>query len=211
MKIIAISDTHGLHHGLKNLPKGDMLIHAGDVSRSGSRAQVQDFLFWFEQQDYQYKVLIAGNHDYFFEQASSELISSMIPTNVIYLNDSGVEIEGIHLWGSPIQPWFHDWAFNRQRGKEIQKHWNLIPQNTDILITHGPPAGILDITVRGNEHVGCEDLLKTIQTIKPRVHIFGHIHEAYGVEEKGGVKYINASVLNLQYELVNAAVEFEIG
>lgn len=208
MKIVAISDSHGQHHSLKQLPPGDMLIHAGDVSSRGGLAAVTNFLIWFSKQDYKYKIFIAGNHDFLFERETTEFIKSLIPKDVIYLNDSGIEIEGINIWGSPVQPWFHDWAFNRMRGDDIQKHWDLIPTNTDILITHGPPMKVLDITVHGHKHVGCQNLMDAIQKVKPKVHIFGHIHEAYGVEEQDGIKFINASVLNLQYELVNAPVLF---
>ena len=208
MKIIAVSDTHGQHHRLQ-LPAGDMLIHAGDISRNGKRGQVQDFMFWLRKQDFKYKIMIAGNHDYFFEREPEQEIRAMIPEDVIYLNDSGVEIEGIKIWGSPVQPWFYDWAFNRQRGEEIKKHWELIPEDTDILITHGPPMGILDKTLRDGSSVGCQDLMDVIKTIKPQLHIFGHIHEAYGELHREGTHYINASVLNLRYELVNAPFEID--
>lgn len=209
MKIIAISDTHGQHHALSQLPAGDMLIHAGDISRNGKENQVLDFLYWFAKQDYQYKVFIAGNHDFFFEREHASYIQQLIPEDIIYLNDSGVEIEGLNIWGSPIQPWFYDWAFNRARGADIQQHWDLIPVQTDLLITHGPPMGILDATVRG-EHVGCEGLMETIEKIKPQVHVFGHIHEAYGRQQVEETTFINASVLNLQYQMTNAPVVFEL-
>lgn len=207
MKIVAISDTHGQHRQLK-LPPGELLIHAGDVSGRGHRQEILDFLDWFGQQDYRYKVFIAGNHDFFFERETAETISALIPPGVIYLNDSGVEIEGLQLWGSPIQPWFFDWAFNRQRGTEIDQHWQLIPPQTDILITHGPPQGILDRTSRG-EIVGCEQLLQRVQTIAPRFQIFGHIHEAYGQQRVGPTTFVNASVLNLRYQLAHAPVSLE--
>ena len=208
MKIIAISDTHGQHKDLQ-LPEGDILLHAGDVSKRGSRAEIMDFLFWFSEQPHKYRIFIAGNHDFYFEKTGKEQINSDMPKNVVYLNDSGTEIEGIKIWGSPIQPWFYDWAFNRQRGPDIKKHWDLIPNDTDILLTHGPAYGILDLTMDGRA-VGCEDLLKKIQDIKPKYHICGHIHEAYGQERAGETNFINASVLNLDYKLVNKAFVFEI-
>ena len=208
MKVVAISDTHNKHH-LLHLPEGDLLLHAGDVSSRGTEAEVRNFLDWFAEQDFEYKVFIAGNHDYFFERSPESFITEIIPNNVIYLNDSGIEINGINIWGSPVQPWFFDWAFNRQRGPDIDKHWQLIPNDTDILITHGPAYGILDRTVRG-EFVGCEDLLKKIQQIKPKYHIAGHIHEAHGLERHGQTTFINASVLNFKYKMANEAVVFEI-
>lgn len=206
MKFIAISDTHGQHAGL-SLPEGDVIIHAGDVSKRGTELQVREFLEWFSGLDYRHKIFVAGNHDFHFEKLSSEQLAGLIPENVIYLNDSGIEIEGIRIWGSPVQPWFHDWAFNRGRGADIKKHWDLIPHDTDILITHGPPLGILDRTVYGQE-VGCADLLNAIARVNPAFHIFGHIHEAYGEQVTGQTKFINASVLNEDYFLVNEPIEF---
>ena len=202
MKIVAISDTHGLHDGIQ-LPTGDMLIHAGDVSSHGTSKQVKKFLKWFSAQDFKYKIFIAGNHDYMFERYTKEKITTLIPDNVIYLNDSGVTIEGLKIWGSPIQPWFMDWAFNRQRGEAIDKHWQLIPDDIDILLVHGPPFGILDTLISG-EPVGCRMLLKKIQAIKPKFVVFGHIHESYGQAVIDNIHYINASVLDVHYRIANA-------
>jgi Icc-related predicted phosphoesterase len=207
MRFVALSDTHGKHNF--DLPPGDVLLHAGDVSSRGLKSEIQRFLDWFSSLDYTYKIFIAGNHDFFFEEAPKEEIDAMIPDNLIYLNDSGVEIEGIKIWGSPIQPWFHDWAFNRKRGPEIQKHWDLIPADRDIVITHGPAFGIHDRLVSGMP-VGCEDLLPTLQRIAPKVHLCGHIHEAYGERQVGETLFLNASILNVRYEIANAPIEFEL-
>ncbi|MCP4520162.1 MAG: metallophosphoesterase [Cytophagales bacterium] len=207
-RIVMISDTHGKHHDIQ-LPTGDILLHAGDVSRSGKKTQIQDFLLWFSKQDFTHKIFIAGNHDFFFEKASLEEIKSIIPENVIYLNDSGIEIEGIKIWGSPIQPWFYDWAFNRQRGEDIQKHWDLIPKDTQVLITHGPPLGILDRTIHGQE-VGCENLTNTIQQLKKlKIHLFGHIHEGYGMKQQSNITFVNASVLDVSYQLGHEILTFD--
>ena len=207
MKFVAISDTHNKHP--LHLPEGDVLIHAGDVTGKGTEAQVYHFLDWFSAQPHRYKVFIAGNHDFYFEKTNPEIIAKMIPDNVIYLNDSGVDIEGIKIWGSPIQPWFYDWAFNRKRGSEICKHWDLIPNDTDVLMTHGPVYMRLDRTMNGF-NAGCMDLLTAIRRVRPTFHICGHIHEAYGEMTEGLTTYINASVLNLQYELVNQPIVFEV-
>ncbi len=208
MTITAISDTHGLHRRIKNIPLSDMLIHAGDVSNYGEEHQVLDFLDWFSNQPHPCKIFIAGNHDFFFEQENEKYIQKHIPTNVIYLNDSGCEIEGIKIYGSPITPEFYDWAFNRKRGKEIKKHWGKIPSDTDILITHGPPFGILDANINQSK-TGCEDLLQTVEKIKPKYHIFGHIHEAYGMLQTTNTTYINASTLDEQYRIKNAPIHFK--
>ncbi|HOY16148.1 MAG TPA: metallophosphatase domain-containing protein [Haliscomenobacter sp.] len=207
MRFVAISDTHGKHNF--ELPEGDVLLHAGDVSSRGLKTEIQRFLDWFAGLDYTYKIFIAGNHDFFFEEASADDIQAMIPPELIYLNDSGVEIAGIHIWGSPIQPWFYDWAFNRQRGPAIQKHWDLIPANSDIVITHGPVFGIHDRTVSGLP-VGCEGLLPVIQRIKPKVHLCGHIHEAYGSRQVGETLYLNASILDVRYTIANPPIVFDV-
>ena len=196
-------------HDKLNLPKGDVLIHAGDISMKGAEHEITGFMNWFSQQDFKHKILIAGNHDFYFERMPDEEINKIIPTDVIYLNDSGVEINGTKFWGSPITPWFFNWAFNRHRGESIKTHWDLIPDNTDVLITHGPVHKILDKTTNGT-YTGCEDLLQKVQEVKPKVHICGHIHEAYGKIEKDGTVFINASVLNEKYELKNEAVVIDI-
>lgn len=204
MRIVAISDTHGQHRKLK-LPKGDMVIHAGDISKRGHPVEIEDFLDWFGNLKFKHKIFIAGNHDFFLEDAHPDIIGRMIPKNVVYLNDSGVEIDGLKIWGSPITPYFHNWAFNRKHGAEIKTHWDVIPDDTDILITHGPPFGILDETVY-SKRTGCEELLLRVYQIQPKHHIFGHIHENYGVLAKRETTFVNASVLDDRYELVNDAL-----
>jgi predicted phosphohydrolase len=208
MRIVLISDTHNRHDGIQ-LPEGDILIHSGDFSGRGLEREVIDFLHWFGKQPHRHKVLIAGNHDFLAEK-NPGLFASLIPEGVTYLNDSGAVIEGLKIWGSPIQPWFYDWAFNRQRGADIARHWELIPADTDILVTHGPPFGILD-KVENGPHVGCEELLKKIESVQPRLHVFGHIHEGHGELQVGKTKFVNASVLNAKYMLVWDATEVELG
>ena len=193
MKLVLISDTHSRHNRLE-IPNGDMLIHAGDLSNRGYEWEIRAFLEWFSTQPHQYKIFIAGNHDFYFERESEDTIKNMLPNNVIYLNDSGVEIEGCKIWGSPVQPAFSNWAFNREIGASIKKHWDLIPMDTDILVTHGPPFQILDKVTKG-KHVGCLDLMLQVNKIKPRLHIFGHIHEAYGVYSGASTVFVNASIV----------------
>jgi len=208
VKFIVISDTHNQHSSLK-LPEGDGLIHAGDLTSRGTEREVIEFLEWFSSLDqYKYKIFIAGNHDFLFEH-DPELVKTLIPENIIYLQDNSVVIEGIKIYGSPIQPRFHNWAFNKDRGQEIKDYWDLIEDDIDILITHGPPKGIGDRCQNGYR-AGCDDLLEKVMKVKPKFHIFGHIHESYSQQKVEGVVFINASVLNLRYELTNAPIVINI-
>lgn len=209
MEITFISDTHWLiaeDHQRRELtdllPGGPILVHSGDVSGRGSEREIRLFLEWFSSLPYTHKILIAGNHDFFFEVASPEEISKLLAEfpGITYLNDSGATIEGFKFWGSPITPYFHNWAFNRFHS-EIQAHWDLIPNDIDVLITHGPPHGILDKVRYDNLTVGCPKLAVKVKEIKPQVHVFGHIHEAKGIHEEDGITYINASVVDFRYEL----------
>ena len=199
--ITIISDTHGLHkrhYELFEYPNADMIIHAGDISSVGTITQISSFLHWFENLPYKYKIFIAGNHDWGFEN-NSGIIKSMIPEDIIYLEDNSAEIEGIKFWGTPVSPKFNNWAFNKQRGDEIKKYWDLIPEGIDVLITHSPPFGILDYVEYNHEYVGCQDLFNSLDRIKPKLHCFGHIHNMYGRYETETCKFINASSLNGRY------------
>ncbi|WP_028981670.1 metallophosphatase domain-containing protein [Sporocytophaga myxococcoides] len=208
MKFVVLSDSHGQHRKLE-LPKGNVIIHAGDISRRGEEDEIIDFMGWFSKLDFKHKIFIAGNHDFFFERNPDKHILSIVPPDVTYLCDSGITINNIKIWGSPVTPWFYNWAFNRHRGNPIIKHWELIPSDTDILITHGPAFGILDQTTRGL-NVGCEDLLNKVYEVNPKVHICGHIHEAYGEVVSSGIKFINAAVIDENYNLKNEVITFEL-
>lgn len=206
-KILAISDTHGKHEQMKKyvgeLPQADIIVHAGDISSQGHRYEVEKFLEWFSGlTQYSHRIMIAGNHDFLFEEEPS-IAESMIPENIIYLNDSGVTVDGIKFWGSPVSPRFFDWAFNRDRGDDIKKHWDLIPNDSDVVITHGPAEYILDYVIRSQEYVGCKDLALKLEEIEPMAHICGHIHCAYGKAYKHGTMFYNASILSEQYFVTN--------
>ena len=154
MRIICISDTHGQHASLR-VPDGDILIHAGDFMTYGNAPrEIIDFNAWLGRQSHRNKIVIAGNHDRLFE--SHSMPARALITNGVYLEDSGIEVEGLKFWGSPVQPPFNNWAFNVQRGAPIRRHWDKIPMWTDILVTHGPPFGILDQSRPMTDHLGCE-------------------------------------------------------
>lgn len=219
MKIVTISDTHNKHKKIE-IPDGDIIIHAGDVSGRGHLKEVGAFLNWYGDLPHKYKVLVAGNHDFGFENKNRFILERMCQERgIFYLNDRGIYIEGINIWGSPVQPEFCNWAFNRSRTVEdantenaknkghtyIGLHWDLISSKADIVVTHGPAHGILDqVKMLGSpnrgDHVGCKALRKKLEEIKPKLHISGHIHEGRGVQINGETTYVNASVLDERYQ-----------
>ncbi len=210
IKVVAISDTHNGHNKVV-IPPCDILIHAGDESYRGNKEEVELFARWFDKQPAKHLVWIPGNHSLGVEAHwpnSKTWLSDISPRTNILMN-SDVTLEGLKIWGSPVTPYFHGWAWNVVRGAPIKKYWDMIPTDTDIVVTHGPPLGILDAVSRNGEHVGCKDLMDAMLRIKPKVHIFGHIHEGYGRQQLGTL-YLNAAVMDEHYNPVNAPHEFEL-
>ena len=202
MNITVISDTHGLHDELHFDYEGDMLIHAGDITEYGTEEEVIDFLKWFSKQPFTYKIFIAGNHDLFFEECNAAK-KKLIPKDIIYLQNSGTVIEGLKIWGSPVTPYFLGMAFNEREGKAIQKVWKKIPADTDILITHGPPKGILD------GGIGCAELLSRVESIQPKYHCFGHAHGYNGSNYVQQTVYLNGAMVNTPDLLKNEALRIQ--
>ena len=202
-RIVCLSDTHNCNDQIA-VPDGDILIHSGDATITGTLHEIKLFNEWFAGLPHRYKILVAGNHDWLFEQ-DREAAESLLDVGILYLQDSAVEIEGLKFYGSPWQPRFYDWAFNLNRGSEMAEKWKLIPNDTDVLITHGPPNGILDgvATKWGIEHAGCEELRRRVAEIgsfgRLKLHAFGHIHSGYGTHGEAGVKFVNASTCDEQY------------
>ncbi len=207
LRIVCLSDTHNFHNEI-TVPEGDVLIHAGDTTSRGTIEEIAFFNEWLKNQPHRHKIFIAGNHDWLYE-TNNRLARELLDDSIHYLQDSFIKIKNLKIYGSPWQPRFYDWAFNLMRGAEIAEKWKLIPKDTDILITHGPPHEILDLTPNGDS-AGCEELRKTVEEIKPKVHIFGHIHSGYGTIEKFGVRFINASNCDESYSPVNIPVVFDI-
>jgi len=192
MRIVCLSDTHN-EEMTEPIPAGDILIHAGDATMLGTVKEVAKFAQWFNNLPHRYKVFVPGNHDFLYERDRS-----IADTFVKSLQDELTEIEGLKIYGSPWQPEFFNWAFNLPRGAPLRRIWAKIPEEINILITHGPPAGILDMNFSG-ENTGCQDLLARAEEIKPKIHIFGHIHEAYGQKIIGRTTFINASICDEDY------------
>lgn len=227
MRFVAISDTHLAQ---PELPDGDVLIHAGDLTFRGSLSEVQEATLWLHDQkakkNYKHVIVVAGNHDWLFERESRLARQLMESRGLLYLEDSGLTLSGpeallgkiehgpgrITVYGSPWQPAFMNWAFNLHTPESLKAKWDAIPAGIDILITHGPSYGIRDgvptfdedaypsdqsLTVR---HVGCGELLKALDRVRPKVHVFGHVHSGHGRIEKNGTTFINASVMNESYD-----------
>ena len=189
MRIVCVSDTHS-YHDKSVVPDGDILLHAGDLTRHGYLEDVEVFDRWLGTLPHRHKIVICGNHDFCFQEQASRDRARI--TNAIYLEDESVTVEGVKIYGSPWQPWFGGWAFNLQRGPDIAAKWQLIPDDTQILVTHGPPQGVLDRTHRGDS-AGCLDLFHRVMEVRPRLHVFGHIHEAAGRSDFDGITFVNAS------------------
>jgi Icc-related predicted phosphoesterase len=214
-KIVCLSDTHNCNRQIE-VPDGDILIHAGDATIHGSEPEIEDFLNWFSRLPHRYKIFVAGNHDRLFETENRLARILTANLNIKYLQDSFTDIEGLKIYGSPFQPRFFDWAFNLNRGAEMAEKWKLIPDDVDILITHGPPNGILDEVPKKyeTENAGCEELRKRVEEIagfgKLKLHVFGHIHCGYGQREEFGVRFVNASVCDEAYQPTQPPIVVEI-
>jgi len=200
MIIDCISDLHG--HQPK-LAGGDLLLVCGDLTASNKAIQYMRFFEWLSKQEYKKKIFISGNHD---GEAMSQFDWGK---DVEYLFDSGTEFEGLKLWGSPWTPTFLNWHFMKDRGDPIKEKWDLIPEDTDILITHGPPFGVQDFVDSRTGCQGCEVLRDTILRIKPRLHVFGHIHESPGVCLFNDILCVNASIMDEHYKPKNKPVRIE--
>jgi Icc-related predicted phosphoesterase len=213
MRIVALSDTHGKYRDI-TVPDGDVLIHAGDMLKYGSRKEIPDFRDWIEELPHSVKIVIAGNHDWAFYKTPSEA-RELFGTEVHYLEDTWMIVHGYKIYGSPWQPRFFDWAFNLERGEALARVWRRIPIDTDILVTHGPPAGILDKNA-GDIRFGDEDLLERIRQLPGlRYHIFGHAHGSYGHKSIPFLaalptQFYNVSVCNESYDPVNQPVVIEV-
>ncbi|MER3631930.1 MAG: metallophosphoesterase, partial [Blastocatellia bacterium] len=211
---VCISDTHNCHSSLA-VPLGDVLIHSGDATINGTEEEILTFSNWFRHLPHRRKIFVAGNHDRLFED-DLDRARQFLGREVVYLQDCVAAIDGLRIYGSPWQPRFFDWAFNRNRGPEMAEVWSKIPADIDILITHGPPFGILDEVERpgGMENAGCEELLRKIAEIihfgRLRLHIFGHIHAGHGTKVFDDMTFVNASICDEEYRPIQKAIVVEL-
>jgi predicted phosphodiesterase len=188
-RVVALADTHGFQESLV-VPEGDILIHAGDLTRLGSLAEIERAARFFAALPHRHKILIAGNHDFGFQRERAAAVALL--RGITYLEDEEITVLGLRIHGSPWQPEFCDWAFNLPRGPALAEKWSRIDHGVDVLVTHGPPRDIGDRTWDGR-HEGCDDLKRRIEVVAPRVHLFGHIHEARGAWTFGATRFINCT------------------
>lgn len=224
MNIIVISDTHGCHEKLEqylydpNFTKDvDMIIHAGDASNTKNAAinnnELRDFLEWFQDLPFRYKIFVPGNHDTSVEQG---LIKWQDFLDVYFLINRDVVINNLKIWGSPYTPSFgQGWAYNKARNK-LDAIWQTIPEDVDILITHGPPKGILDLTHQNGsmyEATGCKALANRAMNLPDlKYHIFGHIHDETNITNSGyriinNKVFVNASICDLSLNPINEPIK----
>lgn len=217
-----VSDTHLRH---VNTPRADVLIHAGDATLDGSIEQVAAFANWFMVQPARRRVFVPGNHDWLFERNYPLAFSMLAERGIVTLLDTALEFEGMSFYGTPWQPEFMNWAFNKSRGRALAEKWARIPDKLDVLITHGPPLGIGDEVARHQslssfgppdddeprgEHVGCADLYLRVMKVKPQLHVYGHVHGGYGLRELHGIKFANASICDEGYRPMHKPILIEL-
>ena len=207
MRLVIISDTHTRQF---ELPSGDVLIHCGDHTFHGNAHESWKSLNWLSNAgEFKHRLIIAGNHEVGWEdKRNRDALMARFP-KLTYLHNSGIEIDEVKFWGSPYQPFFYDWAFQKQRGEELKENWDQIPEGTDVLITHGPPKGFGDMNVR-DERFGDEDLLNRVLQVKPKIHCYGHAHAGYGEYFFEGIHFINAASLDEQYRIANKPIEVNL-
>ena len=192
MRIVAVADTHMGHRELQ-VPDGDVFIHAGDLCRFGILPELEEAARWIRALPHRHKIVVAGNHDWAF--VNEREAARALFDDVTYLEDTSAHIRGLHFYGSPWQPEFYNWAFNLPRGPALAEKWARIPPDVDVLITHGPPRGLGDIAGFGARahSTGCDDLLARVRTVRPRLHMYGHIHEDGGVWHDDGTCFANVT------------------
>jgi Icc-related predicted phosphoesterase len=207
MRVVFFSDTHEKHRQV-TIPDGDLLIFGGDCTDIGLKSAFLDFCAWFFSLPHRYKVFIRGNHETWSNEIFTDDVKRILPPNVWYLEDELITIEGITIYGTNFHPSLH--AFDPADRPGIRReHWSKIPPKMDILMTHAPPHGILDLNYNGT-NAGCSELLDVIQRIEFRYHLFGHIHEAAGVDRSGRKTFVNGSLLNRENQVAFAPFCFVI-
>ncbi len=205
MRIICISDTHGRHREMKfPIPDGDVLIHAGDLTHNGTVKTMDDFDLWLGELPHKVKIFVGGNHDYAINNNPEKMIDHF--KNATLLHNSYITIDGVTFYGAS---WKNFRSRSKESREEMKNHWEHIPTNTDVLITHTPAMNILDLTY-DDDSAGCEDLKNKIIEVEPKLHVHGHIHESYGLIERGLTTHLNASICNRRNQPIYKPLIFDL-
>lgn len=199
MRLVLLADTHTFQADLAGkVPDGDLLVHAGDMGRAGDEAELTEVAHWLRSLPHRHKIVTAGNHDALFESDPGR--AREIFAGIHVLLDEEATVGGLRCYGAPWTPRYHSWAFMKPRGAPMAAVWAKVPYGLDLLITHGPPHGVLDdaSSYRGGAWAGpdlsgCEELAKRVALVKPRVHAFGHIHGQQGRLERDGTIFVNCT------------------
>lgn len=204
--IVIISDTHELHREV-TIPPADILIHCGDFTMfSKSAGAILDFNAWLGELPHKWEIITPGNHEFFLEADPSR--RRLISNATLLINES-VEVAGLKIWGSPMTP-LYGGAFGRSSAKDREGIYSQIPGDTDILVTHGPPYGVLDKASDSNDHAGCHQLLAAVRRIKPKLHAFGHVHGAYGTLSATDTLFVNATLPGQGFGMSNRPLLFRL-
>lgn len=205
MKILFISDTHNKHHSFnfsdEKYSEVETIVHSGDFSHNIQ--QFDDFMIWYSELPFKNKIIIPGNHEELVQEDEEMFYRTCKELNIIGLIDKEVVIDGIKFYGSSWTPMFYDWAYMKE-DYLLDQYWDKIPNNTNVLITHGPSYGILDTVCGyyGMKSVGSKTLADTIDRLKElKIHTFGHIHEGRGKYKENKILRINASSVDRNYEI----------
>lgn len=199
MRLVLLADTHTFEADLAGkIPDGDMLVHAGDLGRAGDESELAVVAAWLRSLPHRHKVVVPGNHDALFEDDPAR--ARDLFDGLVVLIDEAATVGGLRVYGSPWTPRYHSWSFMKERGAPMAAVWTKIPDDLDLLITHGPPKGVLDDASRyrggtwaGSELAGCEELARRVALVRPRVHAFGHVHGRQGVVERNGTRFVNCT------------------
>ena len=201
VRLVLLSDTHGMHRSVR-APEGDWLIHAGDFTVSKSWKEIVDFNAWLAELPHRVKILVPGNWEFWLE---ADLSKRSLLSNAAVLINERIQIEGLHIWGSPVTP-LYGGAFGMSSAADRKRLYDQIPDDTDILITHGPSFGMLDCPPNSNLHVGCRELFDAVMRVKPTLHLFGHVHGAKGIVYTDSTIFVNAALLGPHGEMDKAPI-----
>ncbi len=194
LQLVLLSDTHEQHREAE-VPHGQILIHTGDFSMmSRSLTSIVDFNDWLGELPHRFKLLVPGNHDFWLEADASR--RSLLSNATVLINES-MDIEGLRFWGSPVTP-LYGGAFGRSSVEDRRRLYASIPKDVDVLITHGPPLGILDVSPGSDYHQGDPVLLDAVQRVRPKLHVFGHVHldkRSPRILETPHTVFVNAALL----------------